>query len=182
MEDRGGRKSRREGRQGEMGRKWRWRKDPVERGKEGWGEGAEKEERKVEREDFEFSPRNGGSVPLPHTALKKGRLATKGSRGPRQGRGAQAGRRLLTAPRPAPSGSRSSTARPTPPPASERSPPRPRPQTNYASENYRARPKGSRPRPCHPLPPYINPGCTMGPRMTDVCANNLRGSLADKRS
>jgi hypothetical protein len=106
----------------------------------------------MEKEDFEFSPRNGGRVSLPNTVLKKGRLTTKGGRGPWRGRGTQAGRRLRTAPGPEPSGRRSSAVRPEPPPASERSPPRPRPQTNYASENYRARPKGNRPQALSPPP------------------------------
>lgn len=106
----------------------------------------------MEREDFEFSPRNGGRVSLLNTVLKKGRLATKGGRGPWRGRGTQAGRCLRTAPGPAPSGRSSSAVRPAPPPASERSPPRSRPQTNYASENYRARPKSNRPQALSPPP------------------------------
>lgn len=89
---------RREGRQVEIGRERRWRKGRVETEKARCREDGEKEEREVEREDFEFSPRSGGSVPLAHTALKKGRSATKGGRDPWRGRGAQARRRLLTAP------------------------------------------------------------------------------------
>lgn len=137
-------------------------------------------ERKVERKDFKFSPRNGGMFPCRTQLRRKGARQQKAAVVPGGARGSGPASPAHSAPASAVGQPLLRRAPCAPPPASERSPPRP--QTNYASENYRARPKGSRPRPCHPLPPYINPGCTMGPRMTDVCANNLRGSLADKRS
>lgn len=180
MGDRGGRKRKREGRQGEMGRKGRGRKGCVERGKEGWREDAEKGRGRWREKTSNFRPGIGECSLAVHSSEER---ALGNKRRPWSPAGARDSGRAS----PAHSAPASAVGQPllhrapcAPPPASERSPLRP--QTNYASENYRARPKGSRPRPCHPLPPYINPGCTMGPRMTDVCANNLRGSLADKRS
>ncbi|MEJ1289303.1 hypothetical protein NN561_020345 [Cricetulus griseus] len=68
---------RREGRQVEMGKEWRWRKGRVERGKQRWREGAEKEEREVEREDFEFSPRNWGECSLAAHSSEERALGNK---------------------------------------------------------------------------------------------------------
>ena len=152
------------------------------RGGERWVRGRERETER-ERDPLIFTPKRV-RFPLLRKELKektvrqqkadavprqrRGRRARGGRPGgvESRGRARRPGRvppALARPPRAAVEPWLCSAARPAPvrPPGSERSLPRPLPrplpQTNYASENYRPRSRGGRPRPCHPLPPLVNP-------------------------